>query len=159
MSPIIDTVPTTIVPIRPGPLRETTPSAEYQAARIFGAPEIGLALIGVLLLVAVPVTGLTWLVIPAIGCLGMGLGLPAQAALSRAKVAGAGVPIDVSHESTRRLVAAYQRVAGDRAALVAAHRILMEVADHLDGRPPNGQADIDYVTRRANAISDLEQGY
>jgi hypothetical protein len=156
-------VPTAIVPLRPGPLREPgPPPVTDPPARIFGAPEIGLAATGAVLLIAVAAIGLPfWLLIPAVGCLGMGLALPVQAMLSRGRMAGTGrvgVPIDVGHESAERLVAAYRRIAaaqGHRDTLVTAHRVLMEVADHLDGRPPSGPGDVGFVTRRADAMAVL----
>jgi hypothetical protein len=151
-------VPTSIVPLRPGPLKEPEQSTTPQPARIIGPPEIILAVIGAVLAVTAVAAGLPWLAIPAIASLGMGLGLPLQAALSHNIKTADGVPLDIGHESAQRLVTHYQQIAesrGHRATLVTAHRIVLEVADHLDGRPPSGPGDVDYVARRADAVAEL----
>ncbi|MCO6004888.1 hypothetical protein NE236_07835 [Actinoallomurus purpureus] len=162
-----------IVPHRTGPLVDAPAvadgrePAEGQEAGM-GVPEAVLAAGGAALLVAVLVAGLpAWLTVVAVACLALGLALPAQAAALRAvrrrrlrrqaKALDRGVPLDVSHASVRRLVTAYgrlRRTTGPGMALDAGHLALVEVATLLGGRPPRDE-ELDYVVRRAEAVSAL----
>lgn len=73
-----------------------------------------------------------------------------------------GLPLDVSHPSSRRLVELYGRLQQDADAtalgadaLEAAHLALTEVADLLRGRAPGG-AEVAYVSARGDALQTLQ---
>jgi hypothetical protein len=165
-----------IVPHRPGPLAEA-PEARFSEAGSdrddrclacdargrtgIGTPEIVLSAGGAVLLAAVLSAGWpAWLSVVAVGCLALGLALPAHAALLRAKhrCRPAGMLLDVSDGVVCRLVTAYgrlERTAGPGLARDAAHLAVAEVAALLDGRPPEGGEQEAYVARRAEAVSAL----
>lgn len=162
-----------IVPHRPGPLvavseRDAREPVEWHDSGI-GTPEILLTLAGAGLLAAEFAAGLPdWLIVIAIACLALGLLLPANAAFvgalrrraerRRLHALGQGTPLDLSDAAVRRLVAAYDRLRRTAEpgsiALDAGHLAVVEVARLLDGRAP-GAAQIEYVVRRAEAVSTL----
>ncbi|WP_433173574.1 hypothetical protein [Actinoallomurus sp. CA-150999] len=162
-----------IVPHRPGPLVDA-PAVEdrrlpaEEAETGMGVPEVVLAAGGAALLAAVVVAHLpVWLTVVAVACLALGLVLPTQAAVLRvmrrralrrhAKALHRGEPLEVSHPAVRRLVTAYERLrrtTGPGIALDAGHLALVEVATLLHGRPPRDE-EVDYVARRAEAVSAL----
>jgi hypothetical protein len=162
-----------IVPHRPGPLVDA-PAVEHrripgeEPEKGMGVPEVVLAVGGVALLAAVVVAHLpAWLTVVAVACLALGLVLPVQAAVLRAmrrralrrhaQATHRGVLLEVSHPAVRRLVTAYERLCrttGPGIALDAGHLALVEAAILLHGRPP-GNDKIDYVARRAEAVSAL----
>ncbi|GAA4629157.1 hypothetical protein GCM10023196_048700 [Actinoallomurus vinaceus] len=162
-----------IVPHRSGPLVDApaaddrrVPAGEPEKG--IGVPEVVLAAGGAALLAVVVLARLpAWLTVVAVACLALGLALPAQAAVLRGarrralrrhtKALHRGVLLDVSHPAVRRLVTAYgrlRRTAGPGIALDAGHLALVEVATLLHGRPP-GTDEVDYVARRAEAVSAL----
>lgn len=105
--------------------------------------------------------------------LALGLVLPLSAfgrALGRRRQAqevtqlmGTGTLLATSHPLTAELVDGYRRVYAHldpgpepaAEALTAAHLALLEVAGLLRGRPPYGQAEEEYVARRAEAVTAL----
>ncbi len=161
-----------IVPHRPGPLiavperNDRDPADRHDSG--IGIPEIALSLVGVGLLAAEFAAGLPdWLIVIAVACLALGIVLPAHAALlgtlrdraerRRREALRQGTPLDLTDVSVRRLVAAYERLrrtAEPGIALDAGHLAVVEVARLLDGRAP-GTAQVDYVVRRAEAVSTL----
>jgi hypothetical protein len=160
-----------IVPHRPGPLVDVPAEEGGVAAgdpRLFGAPEVLLAVGGAALLGAVLVLGLpSWLSVVAVACLALGLALPAHAALllalrrradrRRRAILGRGTVLDASAPPVRRLVAAYRRLertAEAGMARDAGHLALTEVAVLLKGRTPD-RAEEEYVAVRAEAVSAL----
>jgi hypothetical protein len=76
-----------------------------------------------------------------------------------------GLPLVASHPVTAALVAAYEQLLEVGAlpgatgvaqeATVAAHLAVVEVATMLDGRPPGGVAEEEYVRQRTTAIERL----
>ncbi len=161
-----------IVPHRPGPLLDVPkgdrPGQEDPPEAIVGLPEAVLAAGGAVLLPAVLLLGLPgWLSVVAVGCLALGLALPANAALLRMlrRRAGRrrqgtldqGTVLDVSDATVRRLVTAYRRLertAGPGMARDAGHLAVTEAAALLAGRTPEGSEE-EYVALRAEAVSAL----
>lgn len=85
-------------------------------------------------------------------------------AKSVAQLMGSGVLLATDHPLTAELVGAYRRILTrldpdpePSEALSAAHLALVEVAGLLHGRPPYGQAEEEYVARRAQAVADLAE--
>ena len=76
-----------------------------------------------------------------------------------------GLPLVASHPVTAALVSAYEQLLEVGAlpgatgvaqeATVAAHLAVVEVATMLDGRPPGGVAEEEYVRQRTTAIERL----
>ncbi|MFL6053501.1 MAG: hypothetical protein ACJ72W_11370 [Actinoallomurus sp.] len=167
-----------IVPHRPGPVADAPvvagrrgPAEDQETEDQetgMGIPEAVLAAGGAALFAAVIVAGLpAWLSVVAVACIALGVVLPAQAAVLRvvrrrrlrryARALDRGTPLDVSDASVRRLVAAYgrlRRTAGPGMALDAGHLALVEVATLLGGGPPR-EEQVDYIVRRAEAVSAL----
>lgn len=162
-----------IVPHRPGPLvavpeGDAREPVEWHDSGI-GTPEILLTVGGGGLLAAEFAAGLPdWSIVIAVACLALGLLLPAHAALlgalrrragrRRLMALRQGTALDLSDVSVRRLVAAYDRLRRTAEpggiALDAGHLAVVEVARLLDGRAP-GDAQVEYVARRAEALSTL----
>lgn len=85
-------------------------------------------------------------------------------ATSVSQLMGSGTLLATDHPLTAELVGAYRRIltrldpdAEPPEALSAAHLALLEVAGLLHGRPPYGQAEEEYVARRAQAVADLAE--
>ena len=85
---------------------------------------------------------------------------------------GTGYALDAGHPATAALVEAYERLLAatalpgvevDDQAIEPAHAALVEVATLLDGSPPVGPAQVEYVEKRARAIAsvadELERGH
>ncbi len=140
-----------------------------------GLFDVALLVGGVLLTLWALLSGASGLLTAlGIGLIALGLALPARSVLrayrarrviaSRRRAAGTGLLLDVSHPSTSALAQSYgdllevARLPGARnetAATGAAHRAVVEAASLLEGRPPAVPAEIDYVTKRADAIQSL----
>ena len=130
----------------------STPACSRPAAAL-----IGWALAG----------GPGWALVVGLGCLALGVVLPARWLWRRARTArsarqAAGVPLPPLGDdpAVARLVQAYdslgELVRGDAdPARLAAHGAVLEVATLLDGRPAGSAAEREYVTTRAAALEDL----
>jgi len=151
---------------------------------LFGEPtregpglfDIGLIAGGTALAVATRLAHLaTALAVVGGGLIALGLVLPVRDLWQRAVKRRAGRRLDamlrqglalnVGDPATGELAAAYRRVTGLCAeagglggdALDAAHLAMVEVADVLQGRPPRGAAEQEYVLTRVRALEDLAQ--
>ena len=103
-----------------------------------------------------------WALVVGLGCLALGLVLPARWLWRRARRArrSPGVMLRGGDATVDRLVRAYddldELVRGDTdPAQVAAHGALLEVATLLDGRGVGAHAERDYVVARATAIEEV----
>lgn len=104
----------------------------------------------------------------------LGLALPARAALRRygwsrtgglrRRIVSGGQLLDASHPATVALIEAYSHLVqmsclqgtGDSRRVVSAgHMALVEVATHLEGRPPDSPAKARFVNVRTEAIEAL----
>lgn len=141
-----------------------------------GLFDIGLIAVGTALAVA---TGLAHLAAALAlvggGLIALGLVLPVRDLWQRAVKRRAGRRLDatlrrglalnVGDPATGELAAAYRRVTGlcgeagglGGDALEAAHLAMLEVADVMQGRPPRGAAEQEYVLTRVRALEDLAQ--
>ena len=97
-----------------------------------------------------------------LGCLGLGVVLPARWLWRRAQRArrSPGLPLRADDPTVDHLVRAYdgldELVAGDAdPARIAAHGAVLEVATLLDGRSPVSEAERTYVAVRVAAIEEL----
>ena len=116
----------------------------------------------------------TWVVVVAVGAIVLGMALPARSLVRRYRGATAsrhlraaerrGYVLDVTPAPTAQLLATYQALAEAAAlpgsvysgrALDAGHLALVEVATLLDGAPPDGPTQDEYVARRTEAIEAL----
>lgn len=113
------------------------------------------------------------LVLLGLGAFGLGMILPVRdlwQRLIRRRAAGRlqaslaqGLPLNVAHPAARALMRAYQQLSEpDQSATVfglealeAAHLAMIEVAGLLQGRPPAGAAEEEYVATRTRALNDL----
>jgi hypothetical protein len=121
-----------------------------------GAALVGWALAG---------GGPGWALVVGLGCLALGVVLPARWLWRRAQRArevrrSVGVPLPGDDPAVARLVRAYddlgELVSGDAdPARIAAHGALLEVATLLDGRRADTAAEREYVANRAAALEDL----
>ena len=108
-----------------------------------------------------------WALVVGLGCLALGVVLPARWLWRRARTArsarhAAGVPLPPLGDdpAVARLVQAYDslgELVSDDAdpARIAAHGAVLEVATLLAGRPAGSAAEREYVTTRAAALEDL----
>lgn len=107
-------------------------------------------------------SGPSWALVVGLGCLALGVVLPARWLWRRAQRARRtpGVLLPAGDATVARLVRAYddlgELVSGDGdPARIAAHGALLEVATLLDGRSVDAGIERDYVVARAAAIEDL----
>ena len=103
-----------------------------------------------------------WALVVGLGCLALGVVLPARWLWRRAQRArrSPGVLLPGDDPTVTRLVRAYdtlgELVSGDAdPARIAAHGALLEVATLIDGHRAQAGAERDYVVARAIAIEDL----
>jgi hypothetical protein len=106
-------------------------------------------------------------------CLILGLSLPAtnlwrlanrkRAAERLRSTLRQGEPLNLNDPTMQRLASGYMqlqemRPLGDplaEQALEASHEALLEVSSLLNGHPPRGAAELEYVARRADAVEKL----
>lgn len=139
-----------------------------------GAFDVVLLIGGAGMIVVTEVAGLSnGLLASGGGAIGIGLILPIRDLWQRLARRRAGrrlqtslthgLQLNTDHPATQALVSAYHQVSGDSGsttafgleALEAAHLAMIEVAGLLQGRPPEGWAETEYVETRTRALVDL----
>jgi hypothetical protein len=138
-----------------------------------GALDVGLTVAGLGLILAGVLRLGTGAEVGGAACLILGLSIPLnnlwQAGKHRRSARRIdltlkqGVPLNLHDAATQRLVSAYtqiQRLPTDadpinERALEVAHGALLEVGNLLKGRAPQGAAEVEYVSRRAEAVQKL----
>jgi hypothetical protein len=140
-----------------------------------GPFDIALLVGGVVVLAWAVLTGAaTWVAVVAVVAIVLGMALPARNLVRRYRGARVsrrlrsaerrGYLLDVTSGSTAQLLEGHVALVAAAAlpgsvysgrALDAAHLALVEVATLLDGAPPDGPAQDEYVARRTAAIAEL----
>jgi hypothetical protein len=140
-----------------------------------GPFDLALLVAGAILLAWALLTGAaTWVIVVAVAAIVLGAALPARSLVRRYRGAAAsrriasaerrGYLLDVTSGSTAELLRAH-RALGEAAALPgsvysgramdAAHLAVVEVASLLDGQPPDGPTQDEYIAKRTTALVAL----